>query len=87
MKKAKCLLCNNHNAMSALYIKDPNARDLYRGRKYDCPNCGSYAIADKLHDWIENFLKNKPEEKKEISNYLKEQQGGDPPYIHLTKKL
>ncbi len=90
MEKAKCLLCDDHNAKSGLFIedqKDPNVKDLHRGRKYDCPNCGSYAIGDHLHDYIETFLKNKPEEKKKLSDYVKNHQGEGPSYFHLKKEL
>jgi len=86
MEKGKCILCENEAMVGGPFAINPKEIGLGRGKEYDCPNCGSYAIDDYAHSWIELFLKKKPEEKEKLSNYVKDHQGGDPPYCHLTRR-
>jgi len=85
MEKGKCLLCGSDASVGGPFALNPKEIGLGRGKEYDCPNCGSYAIDDYPHDWIETFLENKQKEKDKISEYAKEHQQAEPPYCNLTE--
>lgn len=75
-EECECLLCRG-NAERAPF-KDP------RGWKYECPNCGLYALAGSVHSYIEVFVKD-PNNRMKLSDYLKKYPPKGDEFRELTK--
>jgi hypothetical protein len=53
-EKTACLLCGAQTERSPFSdVIDP--AQPAGGWKYECPNCGPYALSEQEHHWIENF--------------------------------
>ncbi len=76
--KFECLLCGAQAERSPFSdVADPAQPP--KGWKYECPNCGSYALPEQEHHWIENFCS--PDQRLILFEYLRD----NPPEEGATK--
>jgi hypothetical protein len=67
--KSECLLCGAQTERSPFSdVSDPTQPP--GGWKYECPNCGPYALAEQEHHWIENFCT--PDQRLALFEYLRD---------------
>ena len=67
--KSECLLCGAQAERSPFSdVSDPAQPP--GGWKYECPNCGPYALAEQEHHWLENFCP--PDQRLILFEYLRD---------------
>jgi hypothetical protein len=72
MNDAKCILCS-HDAQSNVFTEaapDEHGRvNVLPGEKYDCPECGLFALDYYEHNFVEHFATDN--QKEILSDYVK----------------
>ncbi len=67
--KSECLLCGAQTERIPFSdVADPAQPP--GGWKYECPNCGPYALAEQEHHWLENFCP--PDQRLILFEYLRD---------------
>jgi hypothetical protein len=67
--KSECLLCGAQTERSPYSdVIDPAQPP--GGWKYECPNCGSYALPEQEHHWVEKFCS--PDQRLMLFEYLRD---------------
>ncbi len=76
-----CLFCGAQ-AERGPFSEDMEATGTAIGWKYECPNCGLYALPEEEHNWIENSCSE--EEKIKLFEYLRDNPPEEGSYRVLT---
>lgn len=77
-ENVECLLCGAQTERTPFSdVVDP--AQATGGWKYECPNCGHYALPEQEHQWIENFCT--PDQRLMLFEYLRD----NPPEEGVTK--
>lgn len=65
MEDAKCILCGHNAERGSFTEAEPNEHgrtNVAGGFKYDCPECGFYALDGYEHNWVTRFASDKQNE-------------------------